>query len=81
MTSGVTTDEPRRPLPGILRILQWIGILPGLVFTTTLAGAAERWDVDALMAALSRVEGGEKRFTEIKTMALLKEPMRLKAAP
>ncbi|WP_051331439.1 LolA-related protein [Methylocaldum szegediense] len=73
----MTTDEPCRPTSGIRQILQWLGILWGLLFTTTLATAAERWDVDALMAALSQVEGGEKRFIEIKTIALLKEPMRL----
>lgn len=77
MISGTTSDRPRRPAPPIRRILQWLGILPGLIFTASLVSAAERWDIDTLMAALSRVEGGEKRFTEIKTMALLKEPMHL----
>lgn len=52
-------------------------LLPSLVFTVTLAAAAERWDIDALMHALSRIESGEKHYTEIKTMAVLKEPMRL----
>lgn len=77
MTSGKTTDRPNHPAPHSRSIRQWLVLLPSLVFTVTLAAAAERWDIDALMHALSRIESGQKRYTEIKTMAVLKEPMRL----
>ncbi|MGX2041533.1 LolA-related protein [Methylocaldum sp. MU1018] len=60
------------------RISRKLGmILLGLVFAAIPVGADERWDIAALMNALSRIEGGEKRYTEIKTVALLKEPLRL----
>jgi hypothetical protein len=77
MTSGKTTERRRRPVPHSRSIRPWLVLLPSLVFTVTLAAAAERWDIDALMHALSRIESGEKHYTEIKTMAVLKEPMRL----
>ncbi|HYE37028.1 LolA-related protein [Methylocaldum sp.] len=77
MTSGIKTDWAHRLARRIRHISRWLGILLGFVFTATLASAAERWDIDALMSALSRIDSGEKRYTEIKTMALLKEPMRL----
>jgi len=77
MTSGINTDWAHRLARRKRHISQWLGILLGFVLTATLASATERWDIDALMKALSRIESGEKRYTEIKTMALLKEPMRL----
>jgi len=77
MTFEKRTDWAHRLARRIRRIPPWLAVLPGLALAATLAGAAERWDIEALMKALSRIESGEKRYTEIKTMALLKEPMRL----
>jgi len=77
MTFEKRTDWAHRLARRIRRIPPWLAVLPGLALAATLTGAAERWDIEALMKALSRIESGEKRYTEIKTMALLKEPMRL----
>ena len=55
-------------------------ILVNLLLTATPLSAAEapqKWDLPALMQTLSQAPQGETRFTERKTMSLLKEPLTL----
>lgn len=77
MTFGTRTGRACCLARRIPYISRWLVIPLSFILAVTLAGAAERWDIDALMSVLFRIESGEKRYTEIKTMALLKEPMRL----
>jgi hypothetical protein len=70
-------DNGDKPAIRLRYNLRRLGLTLGLILATTHAVKAERWDINALMGALSRIESGEKRYTEVKTMALLKEPMRL----
>jgi len=55
-------------------------ILLNLLLTATSIAAAkvpQKWDLPALMQTLSHAPQGETRFTERKTLSLLKEPLTL----
>jgi outer membrane lipoprotein-sorting protein len=49
-------------------------LLAGLIAVSPLPAHAESWDLPQLMAGLAQVQSHESRFTEKKTIALLKAP-------
>ncbi|MES2069923.1 MAG: LolA-related protein [Pseudomonadota bacterium] len=61
----------------LLRALRVLRVLPTLLAALTVASPAhaEAWDLPQLMAGLAQVQSHESRFTEKKTIALLKAPV------
>jgi outer membrane lipoprotein-sorting protein len=69
---GVLSDYPQSNR--LIRCL-FLGLL--LITTPTCAEVPEKWDLSALMQTLAQAPQGQTRFTERKTVSLLKEPLTL----
>lgn len=66
-----------RILSRALALLMLLVMTPALALQSgsTAPVASEDWTLELLMAALARQPAGEARFTEIKTLASLKQPL------
>lgn len=59
----------------MIKLLKLPVLLGALLALAALTTRAEPWDLPQLMAGLAQVQSHESRFTEIKTIALLKAPI------